>query len=376
MDFTTFIKKFEQSACAKSMKDTVEDSPWHREASVWIHTQMALATLRGRENEMSEHDYLLTQMAILFHDVGKPVSEETLTREDGVEYRRYAGHEQMSAVMFTEQYLTDPDLQAVMQPLGETGHRKVRWLIEHHLPYGLQKKDKLAALKRSTLKTVGSLFPLYAHLLADAEGRISDGHEEKLRNVHEWIKMMDSVHVDSLTPVNDDAQVCYVLMGPPGIGKSTWTKNSAGSSLHYSWDNIRLELLQLHHPQEFFVNFDNLQRQYDLAFEFCVSNQTLWNSASTKWNTMLRWAYQQKKNIVVDNTNQTVKARTLFIQSARKAGFRVVGVEFYASDKTLMERALSRKDKGINGKIVRRIRDNMRLGFYGSEFDDIITVYS
>ena len=84
--FDAIFAEASMTFTAKRMRETVEDSPWHREANVWVHTEMVLAAMDKiiveEKPELTHKEILLCKIAALFHDFGKPQCEKTLESEE------------------------------------------------------------------------------------------------------------------------------------------------------------------------------------------------------------------------------------------------------------------------------------------------------
>jgi hypothetical protein len=79
------------------MEGTVEDSPWHREKNVAVHTDMVVSQYISTAPQVWSKRDLLGALACAFHDFGKPAAEEVKFSEERGKYRRYVGHEVVSA---------------------------------------------------------------------------------------------------------------------------------------------------------------------------------------------------------------------------------------------------------------------------------------
>ena len=90
-----YFNEFRHEPLYIAMAETIENSQWHREASVAIHTDMVVT--HYLQNCTDDTFDIRAALVCVFHDVGKPSAEETLVKEDGTTYRRYAGHELASA---------------------------------------------------------------------------------------------------------------------------------------------------------------------------------------------------------------------------------------------------------------------------------------
>ena len=95
-----------------AMSNTCEDSSWHREENVFVHTRMVVERFKkGIEYKTYSNHSEFTEdicmfFACAFHDVGKPVAREIPEnkkfRDDGSVYYRFTGHEKISARMWED----------------------------------------------------------------------------------------------------------------------------------------------------------------------------------------------------------------------------------------------------------------------------------
>ena len=91
----------------RSMECTVENSPWHREDNVLVHTDMVVDEYVTRANADHangawSHLTYLGAIACAFHDVGKPVARTAKFSEARGNYFSYPGHELAPARMFED----------------------------------------------------------------------------------------------------------------------------------------------------------------------------------------------------------------------------------------------------------------------------------
>lgn len=189
-EFSHFFKEFRSNQLWLDMVNTREDSPWHREANTGVHTEMLLDWYKTNLfNSRSEGQRMLTMVACLFHDVGKPKAQVVKNSPERGEYRSYPGHEQLSARLWVDFALTHKDM--VWDGLRFDMHTVsfVAMMLEHHVPFGLKDKRKRKALKDSFMLRMGES----GHrawldlLLSDQHGRISDDQPEKLAAVDKWM---------------------------------------------------------------------------------------------------------------------------------------------------------------------------------------------
>lgn len=193
--FNVFFEAFIKTDMWIAMLNTREDSPWHREANVSEHTRMLLRFyFENFANKRSDQQQTLTLLACLFHDVGKPPSQIIKFSEERGEYRAYHGHEQVSARMWVDFALSNPDVREFLH-LTADDVSNIAFMIEHHVPFATKDPKKRKALKDTLMNRVGES----GHrawldmLLCDQHGRISDNQHEKLAAVAEWMDNWEKV---------------------------------------------------------------------------------------------------------------------------------------------------------------------------------------
>ncbi len=373
MDALTYIDRFKQTPRWHSLRQTVEASPWHREANVAAHTEMVIEQYATRFMPIrSEKQNKIALLALLFHDTGKPSAEETLEKKDGSgTYRRYAGHEQDSAVCFTECWLMDPELRALVS-VDEA--RMIRWIIEHHLPYGYKdgkKRSDLRTAMEHTLREDVDTF--YDCLRSDAAGRISDDHETKLQNVEAWIREFRTVPL-TINRINSQMGNCYILIGPSGSGKSTWTKQyRRACDKVFSLDEMRREFWFTRNSLGFAVPGD--KDFYSTTWQYAVDHE---GEFKKYWHERMASMFHDLKithgSMYMDNTNGSKKFRSQYIQAARNIGMKVVAVEFWNTFDTLYARQATRPDKAVPASSLRSQYYAQTCAWLGSEVDEVIVV--
>lgn len=358
---TWYFNEFRLTSMFTDMVATVENSPWHREQNVGAHTDMVVVQYISRAPSEWSHSDLLGAFVCAFHDVGKPIAEETITKDDGTNYRRYTGHEKASTrewenwvaqnwKMLVERF------EFTAQDIWATG-----WVIEHHLPYGVKKPEKVAMLLASAYYTVG--VDVYFNVLrADCWGRISDDHDKKKQDVEDFITTMTmkwkneyqaSVARKGLTGSNKPT--VYLMIGPSHVGKSTYLRSHFNEDVAVlSWDKLRTEWYD---------------PDYKKAFEMSCEDNDFKNKAQKVYNDMLL----TNKVVVVDNTNLSTKSRRNFVVDAKRKGFRVVAVMFPIARDVLLARVGTRAEQPVPDHAVKGHYAALQMPFYG-EFDAIQVV--
>lgn len=181
-----YYNDFHDTKLYLDMAGTVENSPWHRERDVGVHTDMVVSQYLASPSR----DDVRGAFACAFHDVGKPPSEiEKFSEERGL-YRAYHGHEQVSARMWEDWAVQNFRFLQKEFRFHPNDLYAVGWMIEHHVPWGTKKDAKLDAFARTSLKTLGlnGIRTWHNVLMADQRGRISDPSHERGDQALEWIR--------------------------------------------------------------------------------------------------------------------------------------------------------------------------------------------
>jgi predicted kinase len=372
-----FLADFKQHPLWKQMEATVEDSPWHREANVAVHTQMILDVYHRDVGGMPrERDQLLTKLAILFHDTGKPDAEQEKESAERGKYRVYAGHEKLSARTWVDFALTHREALAPFK-LDEEDISTIAFLIEHHLPYSLKDPKKRAALKTALVRRLGSTDIFFDLLRCDARGRISDDHETKLAAVEVWIAEFEKVEVLG-PPRVAGALTAYVLSGVSGAGKTTFIKSLPQRPVVFSLDECRLRFW--YGAAGIGQHYDTLDKveAYRQAFAYCVEHEKEFDQYAQRiWREKLQeLSVSVSGTLVVDNTHLSRKARARYVHDLLTSPQRpfVVGVSIYAPLGTVLERQASRGDKAVPVATVRDMYFRQEEFMVGSECDDFMVV--
>lgn len=194
--FDAFYGFFKQTELWRAMANTREDSPWHREANVGVHTDMLLRWyLENLGANRSETQRMTTMVACLFHDVGKPPSEIQKFSEERGHYRAYHGHEQTSARIWVDFAMSHKELVAEVLGFTNQDVANIAMMLEYHVPFGLKDKTKRKNLKQAFMLRMGEA----GHrawldlLLSDQHGRNSDDQATKLAAVDAWMKEWELV---------------------------------------------------------------------------------------------------------------------------------------------------------------------------------------
>ena len=349
-----YFEEFQQTDLYAAMAATVEDSPWHRERNVGVHTDMVVSQYLARNNP--EFD-VRGAIGCAFHDVGKPPAEITKYREDRGHYRAYHGHEKVSARMWEDWAVRNWTFLADTFELDSRDIYTIGWMIEHHVPWATKKDDKLNAFASTAYETLGFNYAWMDMLMADQTGRISDPSHERGEEALEWI----DDHYDRVDRAEhryrkfDNGKVVYMLIGAPGCGKSTFRRQ-----------------LLTQHPDAATVSMDDMRMEfyggpYDNAFLKSTKDSSFNAKVDKRYVETLR----ENDVVILDNTHTVAKARRRWMAPARARDFKLVAVVFPVELQTVLDRQKSRPDKEVPAHVVENMYNQLSLPLYG-DFDDII----
>lgn len=378
-----FRAEFRKTEMWKTMEATTENSPWHREANVALHTDMTVDYYlehfgnvpqnEVRKFKRSPKEIITTVLSLIFHDVGKPAAQVWRETEERGRHCRFTGHESISARLFEDYAVTHWDTFRNVFSLEPFDLYRITWLIEHHLPFGLKKPQKIEGFARTLVelfRDFGSEDVFYDHLVSDNGGRISDDHDAKKRDVQAWVseyKQHTAKIWDNPKDADADAPIMYVMIGASGSGKSTTTGLLVDDNCSvYSLDTLRIERAI---SDGKVAKGDSDKEMYRKAYEHACDKETKFSSwANTEFIAQVKTG----ENIVLDNTNVSRKSRRFFIDEARKKGYRIIGYVFPVDKATLQSRMATRTDKTIPIESIIRQYNSVSMPNVGHEVDEVV----
>ncbi len=344
----------------RRLSDISENSPWHRESNILVHTDMVVSEYLTRAGENWTTDHIVGALAAAFHDVGKPDAKTKKYNPERGNYYSFPGHGHISARLWEDFVVNDWKIFQSELELLPIDIYRVGWLCENHMPYYTKKRDKVQILVRTARELFPNFPALETLVCADSWGRVSDDHPNKKHAILDWREEFETVELD---PINSKvvSGTCYILIGPSGCGKSTFSDGL--DATHYSWDDLRLRW----YTADF--KGDEISR-YQAAYTISLSDKNFKTKADKEFIGLLTSMNDvvidnitpSMNDVVVDNTNLSDKRRRFFITEARRYGYKVIGILFPAARRygykvigilfpaaqiTLSGRHECRKDKGI-----------------------------
>ena len=351
-----YFNEFKFDPLFEVMDGMAEDSPWHRELSIGIHTNMVVTEYVGNCSWHYDRPSLAGAFAAAFHDVGKPGACQFKWKEERGDYKSFNGHEILSARLWEDWAVKNWSLLTERFDFEPRDIYRVAWLIEHHKPWDIKKTEKLQNMARTAVSL--SLVDTFKTLIkSDTWGRLSDDAPEKRAKVDAWIESFTH-RVNHLPPVTDlDTETAPVLVmpiGASGCGKSTYraSDNCPDEAISYSWDDLRIEWYSA---------------DYDEAYTLACEDKQFISKAHARFVEHVKTG----QDIYVDNTNISARRRRFFITEARRRGYHIAAILFPISIDTLMSRQQSRADKLVPTQAVSQQFHNIQLPQYG-EFDNVV----
>lgn len=356
------------------MSTVFEDSPWHRERNVAVHTNMVVAEYLNRVGKSSHWSVrdLYGAFACAFHDVGKPAARTEAYKPERGTYYRYGGHELVSARLWEDWAVRNWEFLKEEFDLSSKAIHATGWLIENHLPWSIKKAEKRRLLALGVKDAVNNIEVFINVVKADTWGRISDDATEKKATVNAWCEEFRYLFKEVTNEyknryVNPDAPIMYMPIGVSGSGKSTMM-NSEGMKCVMEEDGVEGELL--HFSMDVFrqnwYDVDNYANAFKLA---CEDKQFM-----NKVNTMFCKMLETGQSIYADNINISKKRRAHYIRQARQFGYNIKVILLPVDLQTVIDRQETRTDKTVPLDAVERQYMSLALPSKG-EADDII-IYS
>ena len=374
--FNQIYSEFKQTDLYEAMSQMVENNDWHLEANVGVHTDMVVQQyLDGIDGEMT-HEQFLGALACMLHDIGKPVVCVPIEKEDGSIRLSTPGHELESARL-AEDFMVHNFNGVFSGVLDPSDITRVCWLIQHHLFYNIKNKQKLRDLRTTSRYFVSSQVSdeafddIYIRCItADTLGRIGKDPELAKAKLEAWVDYYSKVDIKH-PQIAMDNPTMVVLIGPSGVGKSTFRNKKLSYMAHFNWDDLRVEKYQEQAKEA------GMETEGDI-YQYCWK-QSCHPEDVGKFSEdfheyqeeRLKEIINNKIDVVIDNTNLSHKRYTNIIQRGRQKGYQVIAVVFPTTMETLTKRLESRSDRSMDPSIVINMFKRLTLPSLGRWFDGI-----
>ncbi len=156
----------------------------------------------------------------------------------------------------------------------------------------------------------------------------------------------------------------YVLIGLPGSGKSTWTKNAIENLENVaicSTDNM---------IEEWATNHPDGPKTYSEAFDIAPLKDF-----ENQFFRDVKWSCDNGMNVIIDRTNMTAKTRQRILSLVPET-YKKVAVVFNVNEDELKRRLEERAKatgKNIPDEVIARMRKYYEKPYAG-EFDEVIKI--
>ena len=367
-----YYNEFHADPLFQAMTKVKENSPWHREENVGIHTDMVVSQCISRTGSCEwVHEDLICALACAFHDVGKPAALVRKWKESRGDYNSFNGHELISARLWEDWAVRNWERLQKMWifPLSPAVIYDVGWLIEHHKPWDLKRPEKLDMIAQTANLAPGG--QLYGRVLAaDTWGRMSDDEPEKREKVEDWIETMTErmIEVRRLDEPDPNKPFLILPIGASGTGKSsTYQKIVQGREYthYYSWDALRLDW----YASGSDCRNDPPVDRYSVAYQRSTKDKEFGRKTQAEFIKLVKTGH----NVYVDNTNLSRKRRRFFVDQARSHGYFVMAVLYPIALDELLRRQKTRYDKVVPDGAVKGHYMHLQLPLYG-EVDEIMVM--
>lgn len=318
-------------------------NPHHIESNTWSHVMMT--TLVAEMLRVSK----TVKIAILLHDIGKPLA--TVRLDDKEKVTMY-GHEGMS-VFLGLKFLSTLDL---------TSEEKVRicQLISLHTYLYKVINTEMYQKEISSFFNGNKalLLDLISMTMCDSLGRYAEVEDREFwenanKNFADVIEMTDNCVVKKETNLE-----AVVLVGPPMSGKSTYVKQHLSNYIVLSRDNIIMEMSQG-------KSYNDAYKEMNVA------------EVDTQFNKRKIEAIKASSNIVFDLTHMSKKSRRRALAGI-PSNYKKIAVVFLVQYEELLLRNDIRtkgENKTIPLKVLHDMMGSFSFPLISEGFDEVRVIF-
>ncbi len=299
-----------------------EPAIYHSEGDVWTHTLMVYNIVK-REN-------IEIKLSCLLHDIGKPY---TRIKQEEKNHYSFKNHENISMFMalpILREYEKDFNIvvnkELILQVINY--HQDIHKLGSFENGEYQISSEELSFINRK----FGSDFDLYSTLIicskADADGRICCD-TEKMDKQYSFFE--NYIPVETYKDFNNKPE-CYVLVGPPGVGKSTARENIIKSFNERKMDFVIIS------SDDIIMESNKKNVPYGMFWTIDKRDESLLEADKRMLN-----AIKERKSIIIDMTNIDQIARERRLAYVPDKYYHKIAYNFIADVDTLKQRNIQRK---------------------------------
>lgn len=348
-----FIKEFsdlydKMKECDHGLSDKL--NPYHEEGDVWTHTEMVLDALPSTVSDS-------VVVAALLHDIGKVYTRE-VTSEGKVRFFNHASRSTFESIDILKTiYDKLSGFFNTFSVLNSDSFVHVLNLINLHyifFNYTDSQTEKNAVKLAKKLYGYGLNFyiDLVELIKADHAGRITNIKDKVSDDFMNLVKVKIKEFLEIPVISRDEIKnSILMLVGIPYSGKS------------YSIGDIK----DIH---DVIISRDNLVTDKFPHLNYHDAWKLVDHDAiNLELDDMFKTAVKERKNIVIDMTNLSIKSRNKKLSQIPKGYFKQA-IVYYTGLNRIKDRVKERKDKKIDYSVLERMMNSFQVPLF-SEFDEI-----
>jgi len=327
--------------------NNTEKNPYHKEGDIWTHTKMVIDQVDKRYKD--NIDFLT---AALLHDIGKIYTFED---NDETKKRSFKGHEGVS--FFLAQDIIE-NIRKNVDGFKKLNSKRILKIIAlHGRLYQEIKENNIERVSDMFINDKLLLKDLKNFFLCDSYGRITDERKDE----EEVIEFFNNAISYGKKKQKTFKNKLVILSGLPRGGKSFWREQFLQSNKEFviiSRDDILCYIARTNSKS-------NLN--YNESWKYIQENE-LNEVIDKELLKLYQTALKNKKDIIVDMTNMSKKARKKFITQAKQKKYKIESKVITTPIQTCVFR--NNKEKNIDVKVML----NMAKRFVFPLYDEVDSI--
>lgn len=332
-----------------------EPNIFHTEGSIWTHTMMVLLQVENLNFSRK------VAIAALLHDVGKPISKESVPRDDKI-VNKFIGHEGTSVYksikvlnqLIKDNFCTQKEAEDIILLINFHGS-----LFDHFKDN--QFNDKKNTITEKWHKRPDVFRELVNLVIADSSGRFFNTGEGRKNLINTLKETFSDEYIDGLYKVSLEKQLqiahrnftktITVLCGVPCVGKSTWVTENVNkkNTIIISRDTTLLGYAMMKYKtKEYNTSWNSLTKEDHTYIDVLVEDE-------------FKLAISRKTNIVIDMTMLSPKSRKKILNNQSTKDYYKKCVFFKTDYDEILKRNNNRNEKYINEDIISSMMKRLHI---------------